>query len=79
MTDTSQLLAPANEALTDECLTGPITEYPWVEGICLMSVFVLFFVELMVMRFARFVHSHDHDVEHQPRYVVFIIFTSTIH
>jgi zinc transporter 1/2/3 len=69
-TDDSQLLAPANEALTDECLTGPITEYPWVEGICLMSVFVLFFVELMVMRFARFGHSHDHDVEHQPRYVV---------
>lgn len=70
-TDNSQLLAPANEALTDECLTGPITEYPWVEGICLMSVFTLFFVELMVMRFARFGHSHDHDVEHQPRYVVF--------
>ena len=36
-----------------------------------MSVFVLFFVELMVMRFARFGHSHDHDVEHQPRYVAF--------
>jgi zinc transporter 1/2/3 len=70
MTDTSQLLAPANEALTAECLTGPITEYPWVEGICLMSVFVLFFVELMVMRFARFGHSHDHDVEQQPRYVL---------
>jgi zinc transporter 1/2/3 len=34
-----------------------------------MSVFVLFFVELMVMRFARFGHSHDHDVEHSPRYV----------
>ena len=34
-----------------------------------MSVFVLFFVELMVMRFARFGHSHDHDVEHQPMYV----------
>jgi len=65
-TNISQLLAPANEALTDECLTGSITEYPWVEGICLMSVFVLFFVELMVMRFARFGHSHDHDVEHQP-------------
>ena len=62
-----QLLAPANEALTDECLTGPITEYPWVEGICLMSVFILFFVELMVMRFARFGESHDHnDIEHQP-------------
>ena len=61
-----QLLAPANEALTDECLTGPITEYPWVEGICIMSVFILFFVELMVMRFARFGESHEHDIEHQP-------------
>ncbi|KAM0717101.1 hypothetical protein Q7P37_006953 [Cladosporium fusiforme] len=62
------LLAPANEALTDDCLTGPITEYSWVEGICLMSVFVLFFVELMVMRFARFGHSHEHshDVEGHP-------------
>lgn len=68
--DKLQLLAPASEALTDECLTGPITEYPWVEGICLMAVFVLFFVELMVMRFARFGHSHDHehDVEHRPGY-----------
>lgn len=33
-----------------------------------MAVFVLFFVELMVMRFARFGHSHDHDVERHPGY-----------
>ncbi|KAL8802800.1 MAG: hypothetical protein Q9182_003560 [Xanthomendoza sp. 2 TL-2023] len=48
------LLAPANEALTNPCLTGPITEYPWVEGIALMAVFVLFFTEIMAMRFATF-------------------------
>ncbi|OAG44517.1 hypothetical protein AYO21_01007 [Fonsecaea monophora] len=55
------LLAPANEALTDPCLTGPITEYSWVEGIVLMTVFVLFFVELMVMRYGNFGgHAHDH-------------------
>ncbi|KAI4247100.1 MAG: hypothetical protein LQ352_006223 [Teloschistes flavicans] len=48
------LLAPANDALTDDCLTGPITEYDWVEGICLMTVFVLFFTELMAMRYATF-------------------------
>ncbi|KAL8751933.1 MAG: hypothetical protein Q9199_006097 [Rusavskia elegans] len=52
------LLAPANEALGNECLTGPVTEYPWVEGIALMTIFVLFFTELMAMRFATFDHDH---------------------
>ncbi|KAK5151330.1 hypothetical protein LTR04_006636 [Oleoguttula sp. CCFEE 6159] len=55
------LLAPANNALQNPCLTGPITTYSWVEGIALMTIFVLFFVELMTMRFAKFGHSHDHD------------------
>ena len=57
------LLAPAEEALTNSCLTGPITEYSWVEGIVLMTIIVLFFVELMVMRFSRFGAGHVHDVE----------------
>lgn len=56
------LLAPAEEALTNECLTGPITEYSWVEGIILMTIVVLFFVELMVMRYARFGADHVHEV-----------------
>ncbi|KAI9739667.1 MAG: hypothetical protein M1834_006385 [Cirrosporium novae-zelandiae] len=56
------LLAPANEALTDDCLTGPITEYSWVEGIVLMTVMIQFFVELMVMRYASFgSDGHDHE------------------
>ena len=59
------MLAPANEALTNECLTGPITEYDWVEGIVLMTIFVLFFVELMVMRFGKFGHVHG-DEEGTP-------------
>jgi solute carrier family 39 (zinc transporter), member 1/2/3 len=72
------LLAPAHVALTNECLTGPITEYSWVEGIVMMTVFVLFFIELMVMRYARFdnhshsdahtdnhSHSHDQGSDHQ--------------
>jgi zinc transporter 1/2/3 len=41
-------------------LTGPITEYDWVEGIALMSIFVLFFIELMAMRYATFA-NFDHD------------------
>ncbi|KAJ5748486.1 uncharacterized protein N7511_010182 [Penicillium nucicola] len=57
------LLAPAEEALTNPCLTGPITEYSWVEGIVLMTIIVLFFVELMVMRFSTFGQGHVHDEE----------------
>ncbi|KAI9838199.1 MAG: hypothetical protein M1837_002539 [Sclerophora amabilis] len=54
------LLAPAHEALTNECLTGPITEYPWVEGIALMTIFMLFFVELMALRYATFSNPEIH-------------------
>ncbi|KAL5115954.1 low-affinity Zn(2+) transporter zrt2 [Pleosporales sp. CAS-2024a] len=55
------LLAPANEALTNECLTGVMTAYPWPEGIALMVIFVMFFVELMIMRYSNFGGDHDHD------------------
>ncbi|KAF2030345.1 Zinc/iron permease [Setomelanomma holmii] len=58
------LLAPANEALTNECLTGVIAKYPWVEGIVLMTIFVMFFLELMVMRYADFGSGHDHGHSH---------------
>ncbi|KAF2192320.1 low-affinity zinc ion transporter-like protein [Zopfia rhizophila CBS 207.26] len=59
------LLAPANEALLNECLTGPITEYPWVEGIALMTIMAMFLLELMAMRYGNFGgHSHDHGHEH---------------
>ncbi|KAL8785795.1 MAG: hypothetical protein Q9213_003173 [Squamulea squamosa] len=55
------LLTPANEALTNDCLTGPITEYAWVEGIALMTIFVLFFTEIMAMRFATFDNDHTEN------------------
>lgn len=54
------LLSPAEDALRDPCLTGVITEYDWVSGIILITVFVLFFVELMVMRYST-IEDHDHD------------------
>ena len=58
------LLAPACDALTNPCLTGPITDYDWAEGIALMTIFVLFFIELMAMRFATFSSlGHTHDAE----------------
>jgi zinc transporter 1/2/3 len=55
------LLAPAQEALGSECLTGVITSYPWVEGIVLITIFLMFFMELMVMRYANFGSGHDHS------------------
>ena len=58
------LLSPAEDALRDPCLTGPITEYSWVEGIVLMTIFALFFVELMVMRYGNFGGGHSHSHEH---------------
>jgi zinc transporter 1/2/3 len=58
------LLAPANEALTNECLTGVISKYPWVEGIVLMTIFAMFFLELMVMRYGNFGSDHDHGHSH---------------
>lgn len=62
------LLGPAEEALKNPCLTGPITDYSWVEGIILMTIFVLFFIELMVMRYGNFGGEDEHNHSHEgPR------------
>ncbi|KAH3675470.1 hypothetical protein WICMUC_002759 [Wickerhamomyces mucosus] len=45
------LLQPANEALSDPCLTGTLADYPWAFGICLMSLFLLFFSEIIAHYF----------------------------
>lgn len=57
------LLAEGSEALNNECLTGPITEYDWAEGIAIMTIGVMFFVELMVMRYARFGNDHTPEIQ----------------
>ncbi|KAI6090347.1 ZIP zinc/iron transport family [Hypoxylon rubiginosum] len=54
------LLSPAFDALKSPCLPdGPINDYDWAAGICLMTVFVMFTIELIVSRFDFFGHSHD--------------------
>ena len=58
------LLGPAEDALRNPCLTGAITDYSWAEGIILMTIFILFFVELMVMRYGNFGHDHEHEHDH---------------
>lgn len=62
------LLSPAEDALRNPCLTGPITDYDWVSGIVLMTIFVLFFVELMVMRYGNFGEPHSHGHSHGEEY-----------
>lgn len=40
------LLAEAEEQLGDDCLGGIFSEYPWPDGIALMGVFVMFFLDV---------------------------------
>lgn len=61
-TNILQLLAPASSLLGSPCLTGAITEYDWAEGIALMTIFLMFFIELMAARFDVFGHK-AHDIE----------------
>lgn len=61
------LLAPANEALGSPCFPdeSTIAGYPWPEGIALMTVFMMFFIELLASRFdwGLDAHGHAHDSE----------------
>jgi zinc transporter 1/2/3 len=43
-------------------LTGTLTEYSWAEGITLMTIFLMFFIELMASRYDVF-GEHEHDLE----------------
>ncbi|KAL2783673.1 Zinc/iron permease [Aspergillus keveii] len=66
------LLAPASEALRSPCLTGLITEYPWVEGIVLITIVGTFFVEILVNVFAGQTYTNipqeDGDLEGKGGY-----------
>ncbi|KAI0541792.1 Zinc/iron permease [Xylaria digitata] len=54
------LLSPAFEALGSPCLPdGPIKEYDFAAAICLITVLVMFTVELLVSRFDIFGHNHN--------------------
>lgn len=58
------LLAPANEALGSPCFPddSAVTAYSWPEGICLMTIFVMFLIELVASRYdfnIQGVKAHD--------------------
>lgn len=59
------LLSPASAALGNPCLGDTLPDYDWAMGIGLMTVMVMFLIELIVSRFDWGVagaHSHDHDL-----------------
>lgn len=60
------LLQPANEALSEECLGGTFADYPWAFAISLMTLFAMFFSEILAYRavenkVAGQSHSHFGD------------------
>ncbi|SMN21088.1 similar to Saccharomyces cerevisiae YLR130C ZRT2 Low-affinity zinc transporter of the plasma membrane [Maudiozyma saulgeensis] len=59
------LLSPASDALGNECLGGTFAEYPWAFGIALMTLFALFFTEIVSHFFITKAYSdtglHEHE------------------
>lgn len=61
------LLEPAADALGDDCLGDGWTIYPYAYGICLVTLFIIFFMELLAFRYVDKKlesrdggHSHSH-------------------
>lgn len=55
------LLTPAFENLASPCLEGyEISEYSWAAGICLISIMVMFVLEILVAHFDIF-ENHQHE------------------
>lgn len=59
------LLDPAIDNFSDECVAARVPDYPWPLAIGLMTIFVMFFVELLATSYSGEDHSHEStpDVE----------------
>ncbi|EPX71068.1 ZIP zinc transporter Zrt1 [Schizosaccharomyces octosporus yFS286] len=70
------LLAPACNKLYDPCLADLFGGYDWAPGICLISCWFMFFIEVVLSRFVEWkygmshchnpnlgTHSHNHEEE----------------
>ncbi|EFW99932.1 plasma membrane low affinity zinc ion transporter [Grosmannia clavigera kw1407] len=54
------LLSPAVQNLSDACLSDRLPDYDWGHAICLMTIMVMFAIELLGSRFSfDFGHSHE--------------------
>ncbi|KAF3804760.1 Zinc-regulated transporter 2 [Colletotrichum gloeosporioides] len=59
------LLAPGVEALHNECLAPRLGDYDWAFAIGLMTVMVMFLIEMVASNMtsgSAFSHSHDHEM-----------------
>lgn len=63
------LLEPASDNLGNPCLGGTFADYPWAFGICLMSLFLLFLVEIVSHHYIHKAmggeggeHNHSHNM-----------------
>lgn len=56
------LLTPAIENLTDECLEDRMGGYDWAEAIALMTVMVMFFIEMLATRLSNDDMEHNHGM-----------------
>ncbi|KAM7197898.1 Zinc/iron permease [Rhypophila sp. PSN 637] len=66
------LLSPASDNLRDECLADRLPDYDWAMAIGLMTVMVMFLVEIVVAQFDwgfSSAHGHDHGHGHSHTHV----------
>jgi zinc transporter 1/2/3 len=62
------LLSPASDNLRDECLANILPDYDWAMAIGLMTVMVMFLLEIVVSRFDfgfGSAHGHAHGEDHK--------------
>lgn len=59
------LLSPASESLREECLRGILGTYDWAMAICLITIMVMFLIEILISCFdLGFGSSHGHGHSH---------------
>ncbi|KAG7290199.1 hypothetical protein NEMBOFW57_000197 [Staphylotrichum longicolle] len=64
------LLSPASDNLRDECLADILPDYDWAMAIGLMTVMVMFLLEIVVSRFDfgfGSAHGHSHKEDHEMK------------
>lgn len=65
------LLSPASDNLRDPCLANILPDYDWAMAIGLMTVMVMFLLEIIVSRFDfgfGSTHGHSHGGEHEAKH-----------